>query len=263
MATRWSYAAQGALGWGTQGAAAGSTIGSFFPGAGNIIGAGVGGGIGLVGGFIGGLLGADEEIERDNFAETLARGEVDPTYRGYLEEALADRYGELREDMGHQLARRGLADSSFAGRAMGELYSDEQNALASALAGHSMQRIALGNDLLARRSAERGALGANIATTLGEILNYNLAQKGLEMEQNRGRTQYAYPIGPGAAPAPTRPQPMGSKGWQPKTTRLGGGKATGMKKPVSPLLRNNPNAGRSGFGQMRRKTQAQPVTLGM
>lgn len=260
---RGRYIAQDALSYGATGAGIGSTFGP--------VGTAVGGGIGLVVGGVSGWMRGDEAAEQEELAEALTRGEVDPEYRAYLERTLGNRYQALRGDLGNQLARRGLADSSFAGRAMVQTYASEQQSLANALTQASMQRMGLGYDVMAQRNADQAALGQGIAETVGQIANYNLARQGLELEHQRiGQTQYRTPAGPpasgkmaypyyprfatqGQRPSPNAHRPFGLPEGR---GALDANKPIPYQGPTRPT--RSPSTGSSGMGQLR-KPGAAPV----
>lgn len=236
-----------AIGYGTAGASIGTAI---APGIGTAVGAGIGTVVGLVDAY---LTAPDEENEAA-LIDAMQRGEVSPAEIDYLQRALSSRFGEMRRGLGGQLARRGLADSSIAGRLMAGTYDSERNALADALVARSFQRQGLGFDLAGRRDANDAAIGAGIANTAGQIGDFYLANKKLEAEKNRPIPGYL------EGPKPITRKPIGSLrgsgGSQPKSLMPSPGSSSPFLQNLDqlkrPSLTMNPSAGRSGLGQMAR-----------
>ncbi len=243
----WRYTGQQVLGYGASGAGIGTTI---APGIGTAIGAGAGSIVGLVAG----LLGSDEEEAERSLAEALMRGEISPDQIGYLERALSGRFGEMRRDLGGQIARRGLADSSIAGRLMAKSYDNERSVLADALVSRSFQRQMLGHELAGRRDQNDAAIGAGITNTVGQIVDLYDARGKLAAEQERPVPNYL------RGPSPVTRRPIGSLrgsgGSQPKSLMPSPGSSSPFLKSLDQLKRPslvmNPSAGRSGNGQMSR-----------
>ena len=134
----WYDRAQNTIVSGGQGASIGFTIGGPK-------GALVGGAIGA----LAGLLSPTEEIE---LARKYAAGEIPPEVERQIARTLAKRYNMLRSETGADLARRGVFESTAAGRVMADISQQEREALANALAGQTFNYQKLGMDLIAQRN---------------------------------------------------------------------------------------------------------------
>lgn len=240
------------LGYGASGAGIGTAI---APGIGTAIGAGVGAVVGVVDAW---LTTPNEENE-SALIEAMKRGEVSPAELGYLERALSARFGEMRRDLGGQLARRGIADSSIAGRLMAKSYDAERQSLADALVGRSFQRQQLGFDVAGRRDAYDAQVGAGITNTVGQIVDLYDARRKLDVERQKPLPDYLK--GPRAITRRPASTITGTNGSQPKSLMPSAtNPSPGVNYPflkstkqlTRPTLKMNPSAGRSGMGQMSR-----------
>ena len=249
---------------------------------------------GLIGGTTDPLY--DSILGSPEFQASL-RGEVAPQQLELLQRQIGDQFSNIRSDVGANLARRGVGKGTIGGRQIANTYDSERQALGDALvrgslqrqsmgynvagqasqnrlarlglgynltsqiaggnrqmagliAGNRLSRMGMGQNITAGRDAARAQIGHGAVSLIGSAFEHDLARDKLDMERNRGRTQYTRPIGP-TTPRPAH-YPAGQD--RPQT----GSKPTSlMKRPTSPMLRRNPSAGRSGFGQMRRRTGAQ------
>ena len=225
-----------------QGAATGASIGAFAGPKGALIGGAIGGAFGLLQGLL-------SDTEMQELARRYARGEISPEQEQAIVSALATRYDQIRETQGADLARRGMLESSMAGRVMAETYQNEQDALAQALVNASMQRQQMGMEMLAQQQGlqQQGyAAAANVLGTLalehwrsqrnptgGFGAGYQQYEKGI-IDDPLGR-DYSMPV-----------VSMPSQGRHQITSSSGGGhplvNATGAGRKRSMTI-NNPGRG--------------------
>ena len=149
----WYDRGQNAIVGGVQGGTLGYTIGGPW-------GAAIGGGLGA----LQGLLSPTEEAE---LARKYSRGEIPPEVTRQIARQLANRYNALRRNTGADLARRGVLESTAAGRMMADISQQEREALAGALAGQTFNYQKLGMDLIAQRNKDLQAGIGSAASVLG------------------------------------------------------------------------------------------------
>ena len=210
--------------------------------------------------------------------QSMLRGEVDPRYNEWLTRSVGNRFGNIRSQVGAQLANRGLSRSTAGNRMLADTYNAERDALtgtlaqnqlgrmsfahgtlgntANSMAGNRLARLGLGyntagsmarnrlsrgalagqfssgiannrlgrgrfvNDLMSDRNASQQQAGQSLGQGFGNLLEYNLGQEQLAAEQAKSINR------PTLFPTVN---PPGSQG-----------------KATSPMLSNNPRAGRSG-----------------
>lgn len=86
---------------------------------------------------------SQEATLREQYKQ-LAAGEIDPVARNALQASLARRYGQLRQERGAGLARRGILQSDIAAGVGGQFVGAERESLAQALANLQWQRMQFG-----------------------------------------------------------------------------------------------------------------------
>ena len=171
---KWRNTGSGAV----SGAGTGSAIGSLIPGVGSVIG----GGIGALLGGIGGYLFTDDE--KNEMIESYRAGRLDPQTVANIESTIARRYAMLRRGQNAQLARRGIDQSSFAGRQIAGTFNDERSALAQALTNQVAQRQQIGFGMSDAASAQRAQ---NVASGIGAAFQgYQLHQENQFAQQQQG-----------------------------------------------------------------------------
>ena len=148
-----------AVSWGSTGAG----IGSLFGPQGAAVGAGIGTGIGA-------LVGLLSDTEQQELADKWANGELDEETVRNITRMLSDRFGQLRKQQGGRSARSGVADSSIGERMMADIYDNERDALAEALANQTFARQQLGLSMMGQQSDERAqAWGGSVDNIMGVI----------------------------------------------------------------------------------------------
>lgn len=148
--------AEGAVSWGSTGAA----IGSMIPGVGTAVGGGVGAGIGA-------LIGLFSDTEQQELAERWSRGEIDDETLANIQNLVRQRFSELRKQQGGRLARAGIKDSSIAERMRSETDMSERDAFARALLDTMTARQQMGQQML---SGQRAASAATWAGAVDNIM---------------------------------------------------------------------------------------------
>lgn len=162
---------------------------------------------GLIGGGLDSIY--DQVLGSPNFQAMLA-GEVSPQYTDYLSRQLGQRFNTLRSDVGANLARRGLANTTIGARQINDTYNNERQALSDALAARSMQRQALGFDIANRAAGNRlsrlglgynmtQAIGANRQHMASQIANNRLARSGFGRDTMAMQNAQQAAIGQGVA----------------------------------------------------------------
>ena len=191
--------------------------------------------------------------ESDALAGALAQNQLQRM--SFAHGALGNRSSAIA---GNRLSRLGLG-YNLAGNAANNRQS-RAGLLAQITGGAANNRLGrqgLGADLLAQRSAELTNQGAGAAQLFGTMLDYNMSQDELAREQNRGVLQYA----PGATNVPgVRSPQYPNVGGQPSRTGTLRSNWSMSRKPVSPMLKMNPQAGSGGMRSMLGTGRA-PATL--
>lgn len=131
-----------------------------------------------------------------NLANQLIRGDIPPSVAQAMDRRIGQSFRRLRQSQGGQFSNRGLANSTFAARRMGDIYGSERNALTDAYMNTLLQRQQFGLNMLnqanvsAHRNMDRGLsmqqLGFNVLSNADRQrfanqafgLNARLAQLG-------------------------------------------------------------------------------------
>lgn len=208
--------------------------------------------------------------------QSMLRGEVDPRYNTELTRAVSRRFGNMRSQVGANLANRGLYRSTGGARAIADTYNSERDALASALAGNQLSRMQFSHGMLGNTAGAiagnrmaRMGLGANIANQaaanrlsrgalFGQLSNTMMGRQRLGLDIMAQRNSEMAASGMGTAQAfgnllehnlarqelaTEQAKAINRPSLFPMPNIGGGGSAL---KPTAPAVRSNPMAGRSG-----------------
>ena len=217
-----NYRAQNFLTGALEGAGAGAGIGAYWPGdpATKIAALGIGA---IGGAIVGGITGLLSSTEQQELAARYARGEIDEATENQIAKQIAGRYARIHRNVGADIARRGLMNSTIGGRLMADSYNAEGQALTDAIARTAFERqrmgLAMQGDEAARRSAALGQ--ATSAALMGlesitEEKRYQAAKTRQEEMDDAIKAWLAAQTAQKDATPPSAPaaqRPLDTSGW--------------------------------------------------
>ena len=115
--------------------------------------------------------------EQEELAALYSSGRLDPKTEAMIGKMVNRQFANQRSEMGANLARRGLANSSVTGRMITDSYTDQYNALAERIAGEALRRQGLGYQMQAQLDAEEQASAANLFSMAGNWIEYSASEK--------------------------------------------------------------------------------------